>query len=450
MKSWELPAAMRRVLDEVVARNPAQGEFHQAVAEVFESICPAVEQHPEFERTGLLARLVEPERVVMFRVPWVDDRGDVQVNRGLRVQFNSALGPYKGGLRFHASVHLGIVKFLAFEQTFKNALTTMPMGGGKGGSDFNPRGKSDGEVLRFCQSFMTELTRHVGAGIDVPAGDIGVGGREIGYLFGQYKRLTSRFEGVLTGKGLTWGGSHMRPEATGYGAVYFAEQMLAEQAEELAGKTVALSGYGNLGSYALEKLNTLGAKVVTVADEECFVYEPAGIVGERAVFLRDLWQVHRRPLSDYAEKFDVELRPGRPWGVPCDVALPTAAQNEIDGADAARLVDNGCKWVVEGANMPCTAEALGCFRARGVVVGPGKAANAGGVAVSGLEMSQNAMLIQWPREEVDARLREIMSKIYATCRDTAAAYGREGDLVTGANIAGFLRVAEAMMAQGVV
>jgi glutamate dehydrogenase (NADP+) len=445
-----LSSATQAVLNEVLQRNPAQPEFHQAVTEVLSSVDAVIAQHPEFDKAGILKRIVEPERVILFRVPWIDDRGQVQVNRGMRVQFNSALGPYKGGLRFHSSVHLGIIKFLGFEQMFKNALTTMPMGGGKGGSDFNPRGKSDGEVMRFCQSFMSELFRHVGPNVDVPAGDIGVGGREIGYLFGQYKRLTSRFEGVLTGKGLTWGGSHMRPEATGYGAVYFAEQMLADHDEELAGKTVAISGYGNLGTFAIEKLNDLGAKVVTVADEESFVYEPDGIRDDRAAFLRDLWQVYRRPLSDYAEKFNVELRPGRPWSVNCDIAMPTAAQNEILLEDAQQLVANGCRYVVEGANMPCTADAVDFLQARGVDLGPGKAANAGGVAVSGLEMSQNAMLNQWTRDEVDEKLQQIMTSIYQTCRSTAEQYGHAGDLVRGANIAGFLRVAQAMLEQGVV
>ena len=438
------------VLQQVRARDPEQREFQQAVVEVLESVRPAVEKHPEFVEAGILERLVEPERVVVFRVPWVDDAGRVQVHRGFRVQHNSALGPYKGGLRFHRSVTLSIVKFLAFEQTFKNALTTLPIGGGKGGSDFSVRGKSDGEIMRFCQSFMTELWRHVGPATDVPAGDVGVGGREIGYLFGQYRKLRNAFEGVITGKGLGWGGSLIRPQAAGYGTVYFAQEMLKQRGESFAGKTVAISGYGNLGYYALEKLTELGATVVTVADEEHHIYEPDGFVGEKARFLRDLWMVHRKPLDDYAARFGVELRPGRPWRVPCDVAMPTAAENELDADDAEALVAHGCRFVIEGANMPCTPEAIEVFRRHGVAFGPGKAANAGGVAVSSLEMSQNSMRTSWSREEVDDRLREVMRRIHRMCLETAEQYGCPGDYVVGANIAGFLRVARAMMDQGVV
>ncbi len=445
-----MSSAVEAFMHEVESRNVGEREFLQAVGEVVESVMPILDKRPDLRKARILERIVEPERVVMFRVPWVDDRGEVQVNRGFRVQINSAIGPYKGGLRFHASVKLSVIKFLAFEQTFKNALTTLPMGGGKGGSDFSPKGKSDNEIMRFCQAFMSELFRHVGPDTDVPAGDVGVGGREIGYMFGQYKKLANRFEGWITGKGLNWGGSLIRKEAAGFGTVYFAQEMLATKGDSLAGKTVCISGYGNLGSHALEKLNELGAKVVTIADEEHYIYEPDGIKGEKAKYVIDLWQVHRQSLDAYANKYGVQLHPGRPWKVPCDVAIPTGAENEIKLEDAKALVANGCKCVAEGANMPSTAEAVQHFQENGVLFGPGKAANAGGVATSGLEMSQNSMRIAWSREEVDSKLKEIMKRIHKACLDTAAAYGSPGNYVDGANIAGFLKVADAMMDQGVV
>ncbi|GMU84248.1 MAG: glutamate dehydrogenase [Planctomycetota bacterium] len=445
-----MSSAVEAFMHEVESRNVGEREFLQAVGEVVESVMPILDKRPDLRKARILERIVEPERVVMFRVPWVDDRGEVQVNRGFRVQMNSAIGPYKGGLRFHASVKLSVIKFLAFEQTFKNALTTLPMGGGKGGSDFSPKGKSDNEIMRFCQAFMSELFRHVGPDTDVPAGDVGVGGREIGYMFGQYKKLANRFEGWITGKGLNWGGSLIRKEAAGFGTVYFAQEMLATKGDSLAGKTVCISGYGNLGSHALEKLNELGAKVVTIADEEHYIYEPDGIKGEKAKYVIDLWQVHRQSLDAYANKYGVQLHPGRPWKVPCDVAIPTGAENEIKLEDAKALVANGCKCVAEGANMPSTAEAVQHFQENGVLFGPGKAANAGGVATSGLEMSQNSMRIAWSREEVDSKLKEIMKRIHKACLDTAAAYGSPGNYVDGANIAGFLKVADAMMDQGVV
>lgn len=445
-----MSAAVNEFMQEVINKNPGEREFHQAVGEVVESVMPLVEKRPELRRGRVLERVVEPERVVMFRVPWMDDRGEVQVNRGFRVQFNSALGPYKGGLRFHSSVNLSIIKFLGFEQMFKNALTTLPMGGGKGGSDFSPKGKSDAEVMRFCQAFMSELFRHVGPDTDVPAGDVGVGGREIGYMFGQYKKLANRFEGWITGKGLNWGGSLVRKEAAGFGTVYFAAEMLAAKGQTLEGKTVCMSGYGNLGSHAMEKVNELGGKVVTIADEQNFIYEPEGIKGEKAKYVIDLWQVHRQGLDAYANKYGVKLHPGRPWKTPCDVAIPTGAENEITLDDAKALVANGCKCVAEGANMPSTAEAMHYFLEHGVLCGPGKAANAGGVATSGLEMSQNSMRLAWSREEVDAKLKEIMKRIHRVCLDTAAAFGKPGNYVVGANIAGFAKVADSMLDQGVV
>jgi glutamate dehydrogenase (NADP+) len=445
-----MSASAQAFLQDVFSRNPGEREFHQAVGEVIESVWPLVEKRPELRKARILERIVEPERVVMFRVPWMDDRGDVQVNRGFRVQFNSALGPYKGGLRFHASVNLSIIKFLGFEQTFKNALTTLPMGGGKGGSDFSPKGKSDAEIMRFCQAFMSELFRHVGPDTDVPAGDVGVGGREIGYMFGQYKKLANRFEGWITGKGLNWGGSLIRKEAAGFGTVYFAAEMLATKGQTFEGKTVALSGYGNLGSHALEKVNELGGKVVTIADEQNHIHEPAGITGDKVKYVVDLWQVNRMGLDAYASKYGVKLLPGRPWNVPCDVAIPTGAENEINLDDAKALVANGCKCVAEGANMPCTADAVHYFQQNGVLFGPGKAANAGGVATSGLEMSQNSMRLAWSREEVDAKLKEIMKRIHRVCLQTADAAGDPGNYVRGANIAGFVKVAESMMDQGVV
>lgn len=444
--------AVREFMAQVETRNPGEREFLQAVGEVVESVMPVVERRPELRKARILERVVEPERVVMFRVPWVDDQGDVRVNRGVRVQFNSAIGPYKGGLRFHANVNLSVIKFLGFEQTFKNALTTLPMGGGKGGSDFSPKGKSDNEVMRFCQAFMSELFRHVGPDTDVPAGDVGVSGREIGYMFGQYKKLVNRFEGWITGKGLGWGGSLIRKEAAGFGTVYFAQEMLATRGETFEGKTVTCSGYGNLGCYAIQKLNELGAKVVTIGDEEGYCYDPDGIKADRLRFVEDLWQVHRKTVKEYANKFpNVQFRPGKkPWEVPCDAAIPTAAENEIDGASAKLLVANGCKLVAEGANMPCTPEAVEEFQQHGVLFGPGKAANAGGVATSGLEMTQNSMRLGWSREDVDRRLREIMSRIHRVCLETADAYGAKGNYVVGANVAGFLKVADAMMDQGVV
>lgn len=445
--SHELDAFMRQVED----RNPHEPEFHQAVHEVAESVLPALHRHPEFRKARILERIVEPERVVMFRVPWMDDKGEVHINRGMRVQFNSAIGPYKGGIRFHASVHLGVIKFLGFEQTFKNALTTLPMGGGKGGSDFSPKGKSDSEVQRFCTAFMNELFRHVGPDTDVPAGDIGVGGREIGFMFGQYKKLVNRFEGWITGKGPNWGGSRIRPEAAGYGTVYFAAEMLKTRGETFQGKTVCVSGYGNLGTYAIEKLNQLGARVVTIADEEGFVHDPDGITaGDKWTLVRDLWAVHRKSPKEYADRFKCRWSPGKPWQIPCDVAIPTGAENEIREEDAKTLVANGCKCVAEGANMPSTREAIRVFQEAGLLFGPGKAANAGGVAVSGLEMSQNSMRLAWTREEVDQRLQRIMSNIHQLCLDTAAEYGKPRNYVVGANVAGFHKVATAMMDQGVV
>ena len=439
------------VKDQLAARYGDQPEFVQAASEVLDSIEPAVEAHPEFQKAGLLERLVEPERVIMFRVPWVDDAGKVQVNRGYRVEYNSAIGPYKGGLRFHPSVNLGILKFLGFEQVFKNSLTTLPMGGGKGGSDFDPKGKSDNEVMAFCQSFMTELCRHIGPNTDVPAGDIGVGGREIGYLFGQYKRIRDDFSGVLTGKGLTFGGSLVRTEATGYGLVYFVQNLLAEQGDSFKGKTVAVSGAGNVAIYAIKKATELGAKVVTCSDSTGWVYDKDGIGLDE---LKDLKEVRRGRLSEYAVEHheSVYSEDGRVWDVPCDIdiALPCATQNELDLADAEKLVKKGVKVVGEGANMPTTREATDYLIEQGVVVCPGKAANAGGVAVSGLEMSQNAGHISWTFDEVDQRLQGIMASIYQAASKAAKDAGKPGNLVVGANIAGFLKVADAMMAQGVV
>ncbi len=442
----------------VIARNPAEKEFHQAVEEVVESLMPVLDKHPEYRRAKVLDRIVEPERVIMFRVPWVDDQGDVQVNRGMRVEFNSAIGPYKGGLRFHASVNLGIIKFLGFEQVFKNALTTLPMGGGKGGSDFDPKGKSDMEVMRFCQSFMSELFRHIGADTDVPAGDIGVGGREIGYLFGQYKKLTRKFEGVLTGKGLNWGGSLIRPEATGYGEVYFAEEMLKTRGESLKGKRVVISGSGNVAQYAAEKVIQLGGTVLTFSDSSGYIVDEEGIDSKKLAFVMDLKNNRRGRISEYQKKYpNANYQPTSAgaksnllWDVKCDVALPSATQNEINEIDAANLVKNGCACVAEGANMPSTPDAVSVFLESKILYGPGKAANAGGVAVSGLEMSQNSMRLAWSREEVDQKLHSIMKSIHKVCMETAEAYGTPGNYVNGANIAGFLKVADSMMAQGVV
>lgn len=437
-------------LDQVVSKNPGEKVYHQAVYEVVRSLLPFLQQHPEYQEAKIIERLVEPERVVMFRVTWVDDDGNIQVNRGYRIQMNSAIGPFKGGLRFHPSVNLGILKFLAFEQVFKNSLTTLPLGGGKGGADFDPRGKSDQEVMRFCQAFMNELYRHIGPDTDVPAGDIGVGGREIGYLFGQYRKIRNSFTGVLTGKGRGWGGSQMRPEATGYGVVYFLQEMLKTRKEELQGKTIAISGYGNVGSYFIEKANQYGARVITIADEKGYVYAPEGISGEKLDYLKDLWVVHRRPARDFAEKYGLKWVEGRrPWEVSCDIAVPTATQNELELEDAKNLIKNGCGCVVEAANMPCTLDAADAFLEAGLLFAPGKAANAGGVAVSGLEMCQNSQHYCWAADEVDCKLRGIMKKIHDQC----VAYGRKGDNVNyidGANIAGFVKVAGAMLAQGIV
>jgi glutamate dehydrogenase (NADP+) len=445
-------AVVSQVLDVVKKRNPAEPEFLQAVQEVLRSIAPVLERHPEYVDARIVERLVEPERVIVFRVPWLDDAGRVQINRGFRVQFSSAIGPYKGGLRFHPTVYLGILKFLGFEQVFKNSLTTLPMGGGKGGSDFDPKGKSDAEVMRFCQSFMTELYRHIGADLDVPAGDIGVGGREIGYLFGQYKRITSQFSGVLTGKGLAWGGSLIRPEATGYGCVYFCEEMLKSKGEGFAGKVCAVSGSGNVAQYTVQKLNQLGARVVTLSDSDGTIHDKDGIDEEKLAWVMELKNSRRGRIREYAERYKGAryLEGRRPWGVACQCAFPSATQNEISAEDARALVKNGCSLVGEGANMPTTPEGVEVFQAAKILYGPGKAANAGGVAVSGLEMAQNSMRLNWGRDEVDARLKRIMASIHEAAAGTAAEYGRAGDYVMGANIAGFVKVAEAMLAQGVV
>lgn len=438
-------------MESVLAKNPGEIEFHQAVREVAESLWPFLLDHPRYREARVLERMVEPERALIFRVPWVDDAGTVQVNRGFRIEMNSAIGPYKGGLRFHPSVNLGVLKFLAFEQVFKNALTTLPLGGGKGGSDFDPKGKSDGEVMRFCQSFMLELSRHIGPNTDVPAGDIGVGGREIGFLFGQYKRIRNEFTGVLTGKNPNWGGSLIRPEATGYGAVYFAKEMLDARGDGFKGKTVAVSGSGNVAQYACEKATQLGAKVVTLSDSGGFIYDPHGIDDEKLAYVMELKNVTRGRISDYAERFSVEYFPNeRPWKIACDIALPSATQNEIDEHDAKTLVANGCMCVSEGANMPTAPEGVECFRFNKTLFAPGKAANAGGVATSGLEMSQNSLKLSWPREEVDARLRDIMKRIHASCVEWGHKHDGHVDYVDGANIAGFLKVADAMLDQGVV
>jgi glutamate dehydrogenase (NADP+) len=437
-------------MEQVVKRNPNEPEFHQAVLEVLESLEPAIERHPEFVEAGILHRIVEPDRQVIFRVPWVDDQGRVQVNRGFRVQFNNAIGPYKGGLRFHPSVNLSIIKFLAFEQIFKNSLTGLPIGGGKGGSDFDPKGKSEGEIMRFCQSFMTELYRHIGADVDVPAGDIGVGSREIGYLYGQYKRITNLYQGVLTGKGLTYGGSLVRTEATGYGLLYFLEEMLKDHGQTLAGKTVIISGSGNVAIYAAEKARQLGARVIAMSDSSGYIVDPDGIKLET---VKQIKEVERKRIKTYVEHHpSARYYEGSKgiWSVKCDIALPCATQNEIDEESARMLVANGVMAVAEGANMPSTPEAIKVFRDNKVLFGPAKAANAGGVATSALEMSQNSMRYSWTFEEVDARLRGIMAAIYRQVSQTAREYGYEGDLVVGANIAGFLKVARAMMAQGVV
>jgi glutamate dehydrogenase (NADP+) len=449
---------IEEVMTSVRAKNPAEPEFHQAVREVFDSLRLVLIKHPEYQSNRILDRIVEPERVLMFRVPWADDQGTVQVNRGFRIEMNSAIGPYKGGLRFHPSVNLGILKFLAFEQVFKNSLTTLPMGGGKGGSDFDPKGKSDNEVMRFCQSFMTELQRHIGPNTDVPAGDIGVGGREIGYLFGQYKRLRNEFTGVLTGKGLNWGGSLIRPEATGYGCVYFAEEMLKSRKDALEGKLCLVSGSGNVSQYTIEKLLDLGAKPVTVSDSNGVIYDPDGIDREKLAYVLELKNVKRGRIRDYADRYkkaifmptDVKLEHSPLWNIKADCAFPSATQNEITAKDAANMIKNGIKLVAEGANMPSTLEATKLFLDAKVLYGPAKAANAGGVATSGLEMSQNSARISWTREEVDDKLHKIMVSIHRNCYETAEKYGTPGNLVNGANIAGFMKVADAMLDQGLV
>ena len=434
----------------VIAKNPSEVEFHQAVHEVVETVIPFIEENPQYQEAKILDRIVEPERVILFRVPWLDDKGEVQVNRGFRIEMNSAIGPYKGGLRFHPTVNLGVLKFLAFEQVFKNSLTTLPMGGGKGGSDFDPKGKSDNEVMRFTQSFMSELFRHIGPNTDIPAGDIGVGGREIGFLFGQYKRLRNEFVGVLTGKGIEWGGSLIRPEATGYGTVYFAEEMLKTRGDSMKGKVCTVSGSGNVAQYATEKATEFGAKVVTLSDSSGYIYDANGIDAEKLAFVMDLKNVKRGRISEYAERFGAEFFPGqRPWGVKCDVAMPCATQNEVNEEEAKTLIANGCFVVSEGANMPSVPEAVAVYQEAKILYGLGKAANAGGVAVSGLEMSQNSMRFNWTREEVDEKLHQIMKDIHSTCVE----WGKDGDYidyVKGANIGGFVKVADSMMAQGVV
>jgi glutamate dehydrogenase (NADP+) len=453
---------MSRFVDEFMAelkaKNPAEVEFHQAVQEVAESLEVVLDKHPVYREKKILERIAEPERVIIFRVPWIDDKGEVQVNRGFRIEMNSAIGPYKGGMRFHPTVYLGLLKFLAFEQVLKNSLTTLPMGGGKGGSDFDPKGKSDNEVMRFCQSLMTELCRHIGQFTDVPAGDIGVGGREIGFMFGQYKRIRNEFVGVLTGKGLNWGGSLIRPEATGYGAVYFAAEMLATRKETLEGKTCLVSGTGNVAQYAIEKIVDLGGKAVTCSDSGGYIYDEAGIDRDKLAFILDLKNARRGRISEYADKFKSAVytpvdkaKDFNPlWDHKAACAFPCATQNEINAKDAANLLKNGVYVVSEGSNMPTVPEGVELFVEKGILYGPGKAANAGGVATSGLEMSQNSLRLNWTREEVDARLRGIMKAIHKQCVDASAAYGFEGNYVAGANIAGFLKVADSMLDQGVV
>ena len=442
--------SLNSYMEKVISRNPSQPEFHQAVEEVLESIWPFLEKNPHYMHANILDRLVEPERVLMFRVPWKDDKGNIQVNRGFRVEFNSAIGPYKGGLRFHPSVNLGILKFLGFEQVFKNSLTTLPLGGGKGGADFDPKGKSDSEVMSFCQSFMTELQRHIGPYTDVPAGDIGVGGRELGFLFGQYKRIRNEFTGVLTGKGINWGGSLIRPEATGYGAVYFAEEMFKVKGGSIKDKIVAISGSGNVAQYALEKINQLGGKVVTLSDSSGTIYDKDGIDNEKLEYVIDLKNNRRGRIKEYANQYNVEYFEGsRPWNIKCDVAIPCATQNELELQDAKNLVENECVCVVEGANMPTTPDAVEVLLENKVLFAPGKAANAGGVAVSGLEMSQNSIFASWSREEVDNKLKNIMKSIHQQC----VTHGKENDYINyirGANVAGFIKVADSMLDQGVV
>jgi len=441
------------VLEKVKVKNPGQPEFHQAVTEVLDSLRPVMDKHPIYKEKAILERIVEPERQIWFRVTWVDDNNKVQVNRGFRIQFNSAIGPYKGGIRFHPSVYIGIIKFLGFEQIFKNSLTGLPMGGAKGGSDFDPKGKSDDEVMRFCQNFMTELQRHLGYGVytDCPAGDIGVGGREIGFMQGTYKKIRNSSEGVLTGKGIEWGGSLIRPEATGYGATYFAAEMLKVRGTDIKGKIATVSGSGNVAQYTVEKVNQLGGKCVTLSDSNGSIYDPEGITGEKYKFFLDLKQVRRGRIKEYAEKFGCEYRPGkRPWDIKCDIAFPSATQNEIEKNDAQALVDNGCIAVSEGANMPSTPEAVDIFLEAGISFGPGKAANAGGVATSGLEMSQNSLRLSWSREEVDNRLKGIMQHVHKISYEAAERYGKPKNYVVGANIAGFEKVAKAMIDLGIL
>ena len=440
---------IKEFINSVETNNKGELEFLQAVEEVAEAVMPILNQHPRFNNKKILERIVEPERVITFRVPWTDDSGNVQVNRGYRIEMNSAIGPYKGGLRFHPSVNLSILKFLAFEQVFKNALTTLPMGGGKGGANFDPKGKSDNEIMNFCQSFMTELCRHIGPNTDVPAGDIGVGAREIGYMFGQYKRIRNEFTGVLTGKGIGWGGSLIRPEATGYGNVYFTQSMLATKGESLKGKTVVISGSGNVAQYSCEKATELGAKVVSMSDSSGYIYDENGIDKDKLSFIMDLKNVKRGRIKEYSEHYGCEFKEGRPWGIKCDIALPCATQNELNKGEAETLVANGCFCVSEGANMPSTPEAIEVFLSAQILFAPGKASNAGGVATSGLEMSQNSLRMNWTREEVDAKLKNIMNDIHSQC----VQHGKEGEYINyvkGANIAGFLKVADAMLDQGVV
>lgn len=445
------------IIAKVKQQDPDQLEFHQAVKEVLESLEPTISKHPEFVKAGIYERMVEPDRVVMFRVPWMDDKGQVKVNRGFRVQFNNAIGPYKGGIRFHQSVNLGIIKFLGFEQIFKNSLTTLPMGGAKGGSDFDPKGKSDSEMMRFCQAFMVELYRYIGADVDVPAGDIGVGAREIGYMYGYYKKIVNEHTGVLTGKALAYGGSLVRPEATGYGSTYFAAEMMAARRQEIKGKTAVVSGSGNVAQYTVEKVNSLGGKVITLSDSNGTIVDEKGIDDQKLAFIMELKNIRRGRIKEYADKYGAKYFDGQSvWdvigtqGIKTDIAFPSATQNEIGGKNAEALVKNGCICVSEGANMPSTPEAVDVFQEHKILYGPGKAANAGGVATSGLEMSQNSMRLSWPREEVDSRLQGIMKSIHRSCLEASETYGKKGDYVTGANIAGFVKVAKAMLAYGIV
>lgn len=446
-----MDSRVEQFMAKIKAKNQSEPEFHQAVLEVAETLIPYIEEHPRYKYAKILERIAEPERVIIFRVPWMNDKGEVEINRGFRIEMNSAIGPYKGGLRFHPTVNLGVLKFLAFEQVLKNSLTTLPMGGGKGGSDFDPKGKSDNEVMKFCQSFMTELNRHIGPNTDVPAGDIGVGGREIGFLFGQYKRIKNEFTGVLTGKAIEWGGSLIRPEATGYGAVYFAEEMLKTKGDSLKGKTCVVSGSGNVAQYATQKITELGGKVVTLSDSSGFIYDPNGIDEEKLKYIMELKNIKRGRISEYAEKYGVEyFQDERPWKIKADAAFPSATQNELNEDEAKMLISNGCILVSEGANMPSTPGAIEYYLKSKILYGPGKAANAGGVAVSGLEMTQNSMRLPWSREEVDSRLHEIMINIHSTCVKFGTESADYVNYVKGANIGGFVKVADAMIAQGIV